>query len=316
MFPDPKWMAKANKASWFRQQYQARRDMFTALEAMHVCRFSGKLEKLIKIAEHELGVSYQIRPEKLMPRRIEFTLDICNLIGLAHLDKLKLPQSLERPDKLAYLATVLDVSTADKNVILPYVFGDQKTYRDPAKPDTSFLVFKRNINRLEERLKYSNVPVEKCHLYHEIGKQNLTQGKFDEARIYARRVVDEASEAGSYLWRFIGHILSCRADVMEKNIVKIYDSFKAAGDVVGSFANPQLSDVIASCLQVCEIENYGNRISIPNQALVVVFRSRKVCCELECQKQNATCVTIGSIKFNVERTSIKTYFDGNDLELL
>lgn len=250
MFPDPKQKARANDVSKFRMQYQTRRDMFTALDAMHDYRARGKLEKLIKIAEYELGVRYQITSERIMPRKKEFTVEICNLIGLAHLDKLRRPQSCERLSDLEVLASIFDVSVADKNVAVPYVFGNQSTYRDPGEPDKSFLVFKRNINRLEERIKHSKMPIEKCHLYHEMGKQNLTQIKYDETRSFARKIIDEANDAGSYLWAFIGQILMCRADVMQKNFIRINDSLKALAKMVNVFENPELNDVVEACLEV------------------------------------------------------------------
>lgn len=231
-------------------QYQTRRDMFTALEAMHECRARGKLEKLIKIAEQELGVHFHVKSDKLMPRKKEFTAEICNLIGLAHLDKLKMPKKRARLSDLELLAVILDVSVADRNVAVPYKFGDQSTYRDPAEPDTSFLVFKQNINRLDERLKYSTMAIEKCHLYHEMGKQNLKQNTFDETRSFARKIIDEAHDASSYLWEFLGQILMCRADVMQKNFVKINDSFESAKKMVDVFGSPELSDVIGSCFEV------------------------------------------------------------------
>lgn len=263
MYANEKQRAEVNRTSFYRAQYQTRCEMFTALESMHKCRANGDLKKLIRIAEYELGVHYQIKPEKLMPRKLEFILDICNLIGLAHIDKLKLPANCEQLGKLECLAAVLDVPLTDKNAIVPYVFGDQKTYRDPAEPDTSFLVFKRNIEWLEEHLKYATVPIEKCHLYHELGKQNLKQTKFDEARNYARKIVDEANEVDSYLWRFLGLILTCRAELMLRDPTQIRASLEAAAEAVELFENPDLSEVLDTCLWVRKLnETLIRRFSI------------------------------------------------------
>jgi hypothetical protein len=252
MFPNPKQKAKANTISRFRLQYQTRRDMFTALDEMNKLRAEGKLEKLIKIAEHELGVHYRIKSNNLMPRKKEFTVEICNLIGLAHLDRLKLPQSSLQLSTLEVLASIFDVSVVEgKANVSPYVFGDQSTYRDPGKPDTSFLVFKNNIQRLEERLKNTTMPIEKCHLYHEMGKQNLLQMKIDEARNFARKIIDVAThDAESYLWEFLGQILMVRADVRAKNFVKCDESLKAALKLVDVFANPALKHVISESVKV------------------------------------------------------------------
>lgn len=276
MYPDPKQMAKANKISKFHLQYQTRREMFTALDEMHECRANGKLKKLIKIAEHELGVHHQIKSEKLMPRKREFSLEICNLIGLAHLDKLKLPRNHAQLSGLELLASIMNVSVADKNAVVPYVFGDQSTYRDPAEPNTSFLVFKQSINRLEERLKCSFMKLEKCHLHHEMGKENLKQNNFDETRGFARKVIDGARDASSLIWEVLGQILICRADVKQKNYVKINDSLKMAIKTVDGIADPALSDVISLAVEVWKMKKCFNQIY---QSDFFPCSSRKDCCE-------------------------------------
>lgn len=207
IFPDPKQKAKADRARKFHTQYATRREMFNALDEMLKCRESGKLKKLIKIAEHELFVHHQIKSKKVMPRKKEFAMEICNLIGLAHLDKLKFPQNHAELSGLEVLASWLDISFAQKNVVVPYVFGNQSTYRDPTEPDTSYLVFKKEMNRLEDQIQYTSMAIEKCHLYHEMGKQNLTQNKYEETRIFARKIIDEAHAACSYLWEFLGWIM-------------------------------------------------------------------------------------------------------------
>lgn len=243
-------------------QYQTSREISNALHEMLECRKSGKLKKLIKIAERELGVHHQIKSNKLMPHKNEVAAEICNLIGLAHLDRLNLPRNYAQLSGLELLASILKVSLANKYAVVPYVFGDQKTYRDPGEPDTSFLEFKANINRLEDRLKFASMPIEKCHLWHEMGKQNLTQTKFDESRSFARKVIDEANDAGSYLWEFLGRILVCRADVMQKNLIKINDSLKAAEKLVPTFEKPDLADAISTAIQVRGVNNTAAKSNV------------------------------------------------------
>lgn len=236
-------------------------------------REKGELKKLIKIAEHELAYHYQIKPECLMPRKKEFQNEICNLIGLAHLDKLKLPQHGCETGGFDLLADILRVSFMNKQAAVPYVFGDQSTFRDVGTPDVLFLSFKMNIGRLEECLKYASMAIEKCHWYHEMGKQNLKQNKHDETRSFARKVIDEAHEAGSYLWKFLGHILICKADVAQKNALKINESLKAAREMVEVFQNPDLVDYVAEASEVCgiDVEIKFNDCSVHSFASIFEF---------------------------------------------
>lgn len=236
-------------------QYQTRRDMFSALDRMLKCRASGKLKKLIEIAEHELGIHHRIKSKKLMPCKTEFSLEICNLIGLAHLDKLILPQNHAQLSELELLASIMNVSLAAKKLDVPYASGNQGTY--PARPNQSFLAYKQSIDRLEERLKYSSMAIEKCYLYHEIGKKNLKQSEYDGLRLSAQKVIHEARDAGSLLWEFLGQILICRADLKQRNFVQINDSLKSAMKTLDGLANPQLRDVVSLALKVRENEEYA-----------------------------------------------------------
>lgn len=250
MFSSEAKREAVSRTAKFRMQYQTRRDMFTALDKMHQMRSEGKLRKLIEIAEHELGFHFVIKPEALMPRKNEFTEEICNLIGLAFLDRLKMPTHTE--GSLATLAAVFEVPISNKKVAPPYIFGQQSTYRDPAEPDTSFLVMKSNINRLEARMKSSRMAVEKCYLYHEMGRLNLKQSKFDESRKFGRKIIDEAETIGNYLWKFLGQILIVRADVMQKNVIKINESLESVLTMVDKFRNADLLNLIEDCLSISQ----------------------------------------------------------------
>lgn len=256
MFPNPKQKEKANRVSEYRMKYSTCRDVFNSMEEMLKCRELGNLKKLIKIAEHELGIHHQIKSEKAMPRKKEFAIEICNLIGMAHLDKLKIPQNYADLSGLEVLAKLFNVSIANKNAVVPYVFGDQNTYRDPAEPNTSFLVFKQHVDRLEKRLKNSSMAIEKCYLLHEMGKQNLSQNKYDETRMFARKVIDESHAARSYLWEFLGHVLNLRADVKQKFFIKINDSLKTVKEMVdndiGMLLDPDLKEAISMALEASE----------------------------------------------------------------
>lgn len=243
MFTNVYHKEKAQRTNLMRDKYRTCRDMFIALDKMTELRKMGKLKNLIKVAEYELGTHYQIKSDKVMPRKKEFVMEICNIIGLAHVDKLKWSPNYEKFEKFELLAKIFNVNIQDKNLTVPYKFGDQSTYRDPGEPDTSFLVFKRNTNCLEERLKNSRMPMERCHIYHELGKQNLTQSKYDEVRNFSKKVIADAINC-SRLWEFLGAILVCRADIMQQNIAKFVDSIAVAINIAAEFNNDTLNEIL------------------------------------------------------------------------
>lgn len=243
MFTNVQHKEKYLRTNLMRDKYRTCRDMFIALDKMTDLRKIGKLKELINVAEYELGTHYQIKSDKIMPRKNEFVKEICNIIGLAHVDKLKWTPRYENFKEIKLLAKIFNVNIEDKNLKVPYIFGEQKTYQDPGEPDTSFLIFKKNVNRLEDRLKNSRIPLEKCHLYHELGKQNLTQSKYDEVRNFAKKVIAESRNC-SRLWEFLGVILVCRADIMQQNKTKFLDSVAIAIDIAAQFNNDTVNEIL------------------------------------------------------------------------
>jgi hypothetical protein len=225
--------------------------MLSALENIRKYRAIGELDKLIKIAEHELGERFRIYSPKLIPLKNDFIADICNYIALGHIDKLtKLSTKITTAsyDDYGILMKIFELPL--RPIAIPYLFGDQNTYRDPAEPDMSFLVFKNNINRLERRLEQQPMlRIERCHLYHEMGRENLKQQRIDEARTYGRRIVTEA-QGVSYFWIFLGYVMICRADVLQKLFKKAHETLTDAFQMIDIFKSDELKCVIATALEV------------------------------------------------------------------
>lgn len=237
----------------FRSRHRLCRAMYTALSEMVRWREEGKLENLIKVAEYELGYRYRVHSNKLIPCKDEFTVKICNYIALAHLDKIlnqKLPE--DTSDDYQCLGKLYGLKTSSSNAVVQYVFGDQSTYRDPTETETqlSFMAFKENMNRLEERIaQRPMLKIEKCHLNYEMGRANLKQHLIDETRNYGRRVIEMAKNV-SHLWSFLGHVLVVRADIMQKNFSKLLDTLNEAAKKVEVFENKELENIFVIAKEV------------------------------------------------------------------
>jgi hypothetical protein len=253
MFANTASRHKQKKISDYRMQYKTRREQFNQLLRLKDLKDLGNLSGLIIEAEKYLGTFYQIIPSKFVPRKEEYITEICNIIALAHFDKIGISSHFENlPDKFLEerLAALFKVSLTDKSQVGGYIFGVQSTYRDPAQPDTSFITFKHNIDRLDGRLQNAFLSIEKCYLYHEIAKQNLKQGKFDEVRNFARKTIDEAQKCGSLLWHFLGIFVSCKADVLQRNVLKLISTLNEAREIVELFKDEELLNLINVALKV------------------------------------------------------------------
>lgn len=220
----------------YRNSHRLCRAVFTAMREMIRWREAGKLENLIKVAEFELGERFRVHSNKLIPRKNEFTIKICNYIALAHLDKLlnqaRSEEELDASPEENYkrLGNIFGVQTRNQNVVVSYIFGDQSTYRDPTESETlsTFNTFKENIGRLGDRLRQSPMlPIEKCHVLYEMGRANLNQQLIEETRNCGRRVV-EMSKNVSHVWSFLGYVMILRAEILQKNFKRIYGSWKEA----------------------------------------------------------------------------------------
>lgn len=244
---------KRDKVIKFRMQYKIRNDMFNALEAVRKCHREKKLEKLIKIAEHELGIQYRIYPSFLMPRKNDFVVDMCNYIAMAHIDDIiKSFTMINSKDSYEYdlLKKLLRVYWVPKNTAVPYVFGDQSTYRDPAEPNTSFLEYRRNIARLANRLAQKPMlKIERCHLLHEMGRENLKEQRLEEASELGRKIMAHA-ESVSHYWIFLGHILLCRAGILQRQFDKALNGLEPALSIAKFFKSEELQLVLKKAIEV------------------------------------------------------------------
>lgn len=216
-------------------------------------REEGKLENLIKVAEHELGERFRVHSNKLIPRKGEFVIRICNYIALAHLDKLlnqKAPE--DRSDDYRCLGKLFALKVSSTKSRVEYIFGDQSTYRDPTETATmhTFMAFKKNTARLEERIAQTPMmDIEKCHLLYEMGRANLKQHLLDEGRNFGRQVV-EAAKNVSHLWGFLGYVLVVRADIMQKNFSKLNESLNEMEEKVRVFENEKLTKIVEEAIEV------------------------------------------------------------------
>ena len=247
---------KACNTQNYRSRHRLCRDMFTSLSEMVRWREEGKLENLIQVAERELGERFRVHSTKLIPNKNEFTVKICNYVSLAHLDKLLKPivRTEDVDDEYQQLGKLFGLNTSNSNAVVQYIFGDQSTYRDPTetKTLTTFIAFKKNMNRLEERFAQKPMlKIEKCHLMYEMGRANLKQYLIEEARNYGRRVIEMAIGV-SHLWSFLGYALVIRADIRQKNFTKLLNTLNEVelNDNVGVFEKEEIKDIIERAKEV------------------------------------------------------------------
>lgn len=82
-------------------------------------------------------------------------------------------------------------------------------------------------------------------------RHHLDAGKLDETRIMARKVIDEATQSGSPLWKFLGVLAIVKADAQQMNLDRLVDSLEEAEEAVLPLEDERLQHVV----QVAKLVN-------------------------------------------------------------
>ncbi|XP_055634996.1 uncharacterized protein LOC129774928 [Toxorhynchites rutilus septentrionalis] len=228
----------------FKIRYKTYRDVHNQLDHMHELRAAEKLNALREYVGDTLWNHYQIKTERVFPDRYKFVNEICNLVGLAITDSYKVPPKLMDEPLKGRLLILFNLPLAKEDEVVVPIFGDKSTYRDPAAPDYGYIAYKNKITLLEKRIPYSRYPIERAFLYNEMCRHHLAASKLDETRIMARKVIWEATQSGSNLWKFLGALAIVRADCSQMNLEKLVDSLDEASQAALALEDERLDHVI------------------------------------------------------------------------
>jgi hypothetical protein len=252
----------------YRSRQRLCREIFIAMTEMVRWRKEGKLENLIKVAENELGLRFRVFSNRLIPRKNEFIVQICNYIAMSHIDMLVNPpqqlltgaknSSIERRkssnmDEYERLGQLFGLHTTSTNALAHYVFGDQSTYRDPmdVELDNEFTTFKNSTLLLKDRLRQTPMlDIEKCHIYYELGRTHLKQSLYDETKFYARHVVQIAEQFKHSIWKLLGYILVVRAEIMQKYLARLVESLEKVLKELDDIDIDGLKSIILEAIEV------------------------------------------------------------------
>lgn len=222
--------------------------MFVHIKKCNEYREQRELSKLIEFSEKILTTFYLTTPDKYMPRKYEFITEICNIIGLAHMDKIKFKSDYPEVSE-KQLRYIFNIPIIDTNPV-KYIFGDRSTYINPAASDIQYLRLKEHLDFIESKLKHSQIPVERCHYYHEISKLYVQEGRFDEVRTFARKVVDESMKSNNLLWSFLGTYMTCKSYILQTNFQQAIVTLKTAKEIAVTIKKVEMVEFAESAIEV------------------------------------------------------------------
>ncbi|KAL5276400.1 hypothetical protein ACFFRR_001931 [Megaselia abdita] len=188
-----KSMCEANKkAAIFRTKNSTRRVCIIVLNRVKELRERGNIHELTNMVEEIMGDYISVKTHTMMPWKFEFINEVHNTLALAHMDQLVIPDYINAfRSEEEQLFAMMDLPMHEEFVaVKQLVFGDKSTWTEPEAIDYAYIKYKKLVTRLEKRLKFTDYPIEKCYLYHEISRHHLMQNKFDECASVAKKAIE------------------------------------------------------------------------------------------------------------------------------
>lgn len=254
MCPDEQLRLEIKNVHLNRVQYQTRRDVFNQLDEIKKLRTKGDLKKLVKFVENVMGEYYEIKTNRIFPRKFEFINEVYNILALAYLDKLQIPSDFFETEQSNKMFAILNIPIENEKLEVKPIFGDKSTFKVPDEPDYAYLAYKKITTKLENRLPHTKYPIERCYLYHEIARHHLTQCKVDEAKLMAKRVLFEAEKISNSAWLILGILIIVKADTIQRNCDKTRLSLIGLRVIIYHLNDAVLEQFIETLLHINSID--------------------------------------------------------------
>uniref|UniRef100_T1GWB3 Uncharacterized protein n=1 Tax=Megaselia scalaris TaxID=36166 RepID=T1GWB3_MEGSC len=233
--PNRAMCKKAKEDSIFRKRNMTRRVCIIVLKKIKELRERGNIHELTNYVEEIMGDYIVLKTHKMLPWKFEFINEVHNILALAYMDSLIIAHFVssfsteeEQLFVMMHLPLYEEVAVVEK-----FVFGDKSTWVEPDAIDYAYIKYKKITKRLEMRLNFVEYPIEKCYLFHEIGRHHLMQNKFEECIAVARKAVEESNQCNNNVWKFLATLMICKSHIAQhkmevakdgiENLLKVAD---------------------------------------------------------------------------------------------
>uniref|UniRef100_A0A182M9N5 Uncharacterized protein n=1 Tax=Anopheles culicifacies TaxID=139723 RepID=A0A182M9N5_9DIPT len=215
-------------------RYRAYRAVYNQFDRMYELREQGNMLELLRFGGDILDGFYKITTVRVLPDKGKLVRELCNLIGLAVLDGLRIPPGLMDVQPEQRLLLLFAIPPAKESKVVVPVFGDISTYRDPTEPDHDYLRYKGKIEELERRYQRVQYGIERCLIDYQMARQHLLNGRLDDVKVMGNRMIDAAIGCGSHLWQLIGQLTIAKALCAQHNLEQLTVQLRATAKLVQS----------------------------------------------------------------------------------
>lgn len=162
----------------------------------------NQLEKIKKISETDfprlltfvediMTNFYLMKSVKVFPKKVEYLNTIYNIVGTCYIQKIQIP-SADIPNN-AFALSNAALSYQHHGFVIPKKFNIRPGFKNP---NDHFL----------KRLHYSNIPIEKCYILHQLSRLYFKQEKYMESKEMGEELINISRSLNNYIWMLLGYL--------------------------------------------------------------------------------------------------------------
>lgn len=160
------------------------------IERIQKMRCMGNFSGLLTFVEDIMTNFYLIKSVKVFPKKCEYMEIIYNIVGTCYIDKVEIPTK-DTPD--------------NPHALFDSALSYRHTFATPKK--FNIMPSSKNANNhFLRRLQYTDVPIEKCYIYHQLSRLYFEQEKYTESKEMGEELIKISSMLNNYTWMLLGHL--------------------------------------------------------------------------------------------------------------
>ncbi len=155
---------------------------------------------LLTYAEDIITNFYLIKSVKVFPKKFEFLETIYNIIGTCYIDKIS--TNISTHCDYGSYSFRPDWTLSDHHgFLIPKKFNISPGFNDPT-------------DHFIKRLRFAEIPIEKCYIYHQLSRLYFEREKFLESKEMADELINTSRSLNNYNWMLLGYLRILLVDDM------------------------------------------------------------------------------------------------------
>lgn len=207
------------------------------IQTMKDTNFSG----LLAFVEDIMTNFYLIKSAKVFPKKSEFVDRIYNIIGACYIDKIQIPPRYHP----SHIDELFDSALSYRHgYVIPKKFNLLPGFKIP---NDHFL----------KRLQYSDSPIEKCYIFHQLSRLYFEQEKFTESKEMGEELIRTSRSINNDTWLLLGYFRVMLVDATLGEVDYVKTNLEAAKTLnVGGELSNVLNQLQRLISETGKLKNY------------------------------------------------------------